>query len=110
MNHSSIYRMNNKKEQKKVISNPGKKNVVLQKSERRFYLTALFSIIVATFIIYLPILGNHFTNWDDNSYIQNNPLIRSVNLKQIFSNNLMGNYHPLTVLVYSIEFHFFNLN
>jgi hypothetical protein len=49
-------------------------------------------------------------NWDDDKYIQNNPLITSIDLKVLFSTYVMGNYHPLTMLGYAIEYQFFGLN
>jgi tetratricopeptide (TPR) repeat protein len=60
-------------------------------------------------MVYLPVLHNGFV-WDDEFYIQKNSLIQSINLKEIFSRNVMGNYHPLTVLTLAVEYHFFGLN
>lgn len=71
---------------------------------------ALFLIVIVSLIAYLPILNNGFVNWDDDKYVQNNPLIHSISLGDIFSTYVMGNYHPLTILTYAIEYHFFGLN
>lgn len=52
-------------------------------------------------------LGNRFTDWDDAGYIVNNPLIRDISaagLKRILSEPVMGNYHPLTILSYALEY------
>jgi Tfp pilus assembly protein PilF len=73
------------------------------------YYGALVIILLISFFIYLPVLHNGFV-WDDEYYIENNPLIYSINLKEIFSQNVLGNYHPFTILTLAIEYHFFGLN
>ena len=76
---------------------------------RRDY-TGLSLILLITFIVYRVSLSNGFVNWDDDKYIQNNPLITFIDLKALFSTYVMGNYHPLTMLGYAIEYQFFGLN
>ncbi len=71
--------------------------------------TALAGILLISFIAYLPILHNGFV-WDDIHYIKNNPFINAINLKQIFSQYVMGNYHPVTILTLAIEHRFFGLD
>ncbi len=68
-------------------------------------------IALVTFLCYIVILDNKFTNWDDLGYITMDTLIRDSSwhgIKEIFSldNPVMGNYHPLTILLYAIEFHY----
>lgn len=92
---------------KKKQQNPSKKRV--EKKENPGTLKNygfLLAILVVTFIAYLPALDNGFL-WDDDDYIKNNLLIRTIDLKEIFSTFLMGNYHPLTVLGYAIQYKFF---
>ncbi len=87
-----------------------KKPVLLkEKSNTTFNYAVLFGILFIALLSYLPALNNGFV-WDDDDYIKNNLLIRSINLKDIFSTNLMGNYHPLTVLVYAIQYKFFDIS
>jgi tetratricopeptide (TPR) repeat protein len=74
------------------------------------YYAALGGILLVTLVAYLPILQNGLLDWDDHAYINNNPLVHSIDLKQIFSRYVQGNYHPLTILTLAIEFHFFGLN
>lgn len=69
----------------------------------------LTGILALTFIVYIPSFNNEFV-WDDLVYIQQNPLIYSINLSKIFSAYLAGNYHPLTVLVHAIEYSLFKFN
>ncbi len=84
--------------------------VKASKPETWKYYGALAIIVLISFIAYLPVLNNGFVLWDDDIYIQNNPLIYSINLKEIFSKYVLGNYHPLTILILAIEYHFFGLN
>ena len=57
--------------------------------------------------------GHRFTNWDDDSYVVNNPVIRSVSPGSVFamfSTYAMGNYHPVTMLSYAINYRMTGLN
>ncbi|MBW8052065.1 MAG: tetratricopeptide repeat protein [Cytophagales bacterium] len=70
----------------------------------------LLIILAVTFIAFSPVLKNGFTNWDDDSYVLENKLIKELsysNVKKIFTTYKIGNYHPLTILSYAIEYHFF---
>jgi protein O-mannosyl-transferase len=70
----------------------------------------LGGICFLTGVIYLPSLANHFTPWDDNSHVYSNPLVRSLepkNLRNIFQSSIYHSYIPLTLLTYAIEYHFF---
>lgn len=71
----------------------------------------VFISIIVIFISYYPSLNNGITNWDDNVYITQNNLIKdfnSENLKSMFSEYYFGNYHPFTLVSYSIDFKLFN--
>ncbi len=70
----------------------------------------LFFILLISFLVYLPVWHGQFLNWDDDHYIRENPLITSLNLKDIFTTNVASNYHPLTILCLAIEYQFFKLN
>lgn len=69
-------------------------------------------IAIVTWLFLKICLDNKITNWDDPGYITNNALIKDVSgegLKQIFSTPIMGNYHPLTILSYAIEYSYVRL-
>ena len=71
-------------------------------------------LTIITFIAFSNIFKNDFVNWDDDLYLGNN-FIKNFSfsishIKDIFSSNILGNYHPLTVLVLGIENYFFNNN
>ena len=70
----------------------------------------IIALILITLGIYASSLKNLWTNWDDEGYVLQNKLVTSFDLKSIFSEQVMGNYHPVTVLTEAIEFHFFHNN
>ena len=64
------------------------------------------------FLVFKTSLYNQFTNWDDPNYITDNPLITSLSpahIKSIFTVPVMGNYHPLTILSYAIDYYWVQL-
>ncbi len=67
------------------------------------------AIAVITWLFLSTCLNNELTNWDDPGYVRDNYLIKDVSadgINNIFSlsNAVMGNYHPLTILSYAIEY------
>jgi protein O-mannosyl-transferase len=92
-----------------TVKNPPKALQVIEPDRRKIY-SALAFIVLISAVAYLPVFHNGLLDWDDEGYIKNNPLIYSINLKEIFSRNLMGNYHPITVLTLALEYHFFGLS
>jgi len=49
-----------------------------------------------------------YVNWDDPLYVTADPLIKDIStagIARIFSTAVAGNYHPLTILSYALEFH-----
>lgn len=66
-------------------------------------------ILVLTFIVFSPALRNELVSWDDYNYISENPVIQLLNAQNIahifhYRTFIMGNYHPLTILSYAIEY------
>jgi tetratricopeptide (TPR) repeat protein len=60
----------------------------------------------------LPSINNGFVNIDDDSYVVDNPDIKSIsihNFVKVFSSKYVDNYQPLTILTYMVEYHFFQL-
>lgn len=69
--------------------------------------SALFGlalILLLTLVVYLPILKNGFTDWDDTDYVKGNPLVARPNLGAILTTPFGGNYHPLTVLSLAVNY------
>ncbi len=78
------------------------------------YANLLFPVAIAviTWVVFQNCTNAQFTNWDDPGYITNNPIIRDCSwesIKTIFSTASMGNYHPLTILSYAVEYGFAGL-
>jgi len=103
------------KQKKKIIKNPNKTtkrakavNTDIKKkpSVNAIILWSVILVVITT-IAYFPAFNNEITNWDDDSYIVNNPTLKKISLentKQIFSEYYMGNYHPLTMLSLSLDY------
>jgi tetratricopeptide (TPR) repeat protein len=77
-------------------------------TDRRWILYC-FVIAFITVIAFLPALGNGFTNWDDDVYVTDNPLIHSLSipsLLRIFSPGsfVFGNYQPITMVTYALNY------
>jgi len=73
----------------------------------------LVGIIIGAFGIYATGFSNQLTNWDDTAYLTDNYFIRDFSwkgIKELFTSFYIGNYHPLTMLSYMIEYHFVELN
>src|SRR4051812_30256467 len=98
--------MQNKKEQKPLKPLAKKANAKAVEPDKTKTYGALFIILLVSYFVYQPALSGAFV-WDDSEYVLNNPWIRSINLKEIFSHYVVGNYHPLTILTLAIEHGFF---
>ena len=69
---------------------------------------------IVTWLFFKVCLNNQLTNWDDPGYIKDNAFIKDISAEGIknifsFSNPIMGNYHPLTILTYAIEYSYAQL-
>ena len=67
----------------------------------------IFFLSITVFIVYSASLKNNFTNWDDNSYVVTNELIKDLSLNNIpnfFKEQVVGNFHPLTIISLSIDY------
>ncbi|HNQ83786.1 MAG TPA: tetratricopeptide repeat protein [Bacteroidales bacterium] len=71
---------------------------------------ALLVILLISLLSYLPVFHNELLTYDDQAYIQNNPMVYSMDLKEIFTQNVKSNYHPVTVLVLALEYRMFGLD
>ncbi len=94
-----------------------KKKVLPTKSYNTFFIIASFVLVLITTSIYFKSLNNDFTRWDDNKYVTENPDIRTlhgdslnITFKKTLSSYVMGNYHPVTMLSYCIEYNKYKLN
>lgn len=92
-----------------VVKKPGSFGSSLQNQT----LPVLF-LLAATFLCYLPALTSDFIpTWDDQAYIIDNVLIRSLSfesIKSMFTTQVGGTYVPLPLLSYAIEYKLWGLN
>ena len=71
----------------------------------KYYLAAAVSLL--TFAIYLFSLRNDFVGYDDNTYVLNNPHIRSFDFnlfKWAFFDFYAANWHPLTWISHALDY------
>jgi tetratricopeptide (TPR) repeat protein len=79
--------------------------MLLSKQSKLVYCSAV--IIVTTIAAFSPSIHNGFTNWDDPQYVMENPDIRGFSPDHVvkqFSWITTGNFHPLTMLTYMVDF------
>ncbi len=74
---------------------------------------AIVLVLLVTAVVYSSALQNGITYIDDDMYLLKNPFLRDFSfkgVKAIFSSFYEFNYHPLTTLVWLLEFKLFGLN
>lgn len=74
-----------------------------------------FSILfIGIFLfIYSPVFTGEFLSWDDKDYIINNLEVKDISFTGVvdfFTKPYLGNYHPVTMLAYSLQFYLFGAN
>ena len=102
-------RDNKKKPNKLTKDIPTTPQPVVQKKNIHPGIWMLF-IAGITALVFSPMLGNGFTNWDDEGYILANGLLRGPDWKGIFTQQVVGNYHPLTILSLALNYALTELN
>ncbi|UCE08268.1 MAG: tetratricopeptide repeat protein, partial [bacterium] len=78
---------------------------------KKYKIISVVLISIVTFLVFVPTLKNDLLRcWDDYIYVVDNQIIHRLsleNLKKIFSTFLLGNYHPLTLSSFALEYQFF---
>src|SRR5881396_4215122 len=76
-------------------------------------LLIVFGLAVVTFGIYAQVIGHRFLTFDDNWYIEHNPMVnRGVTLAGLawaFTTFYEGNWHPLTWIAHMIDSQLFGM-
>jgi cytochrome c-type biogenesis protein CcmH/NrfG len=84
------------------------------KEKCRLHLGPVLLLVIATVAVYARILGHDFLYvWDDNFYVTQNPSAWGFSLQNIkgaFSNFYTGNYAPVQILSYMLDYTFWGLN
>src|SRR6266487_62393 len=103
--------MAKKQQQRKQKPNP-KKNIPTprapvkktRKGNKNILFLWLLLALAATAVCFFPMLKNTFTNWDDEYYVINDALLRGPDWQGIFSQPVVSNYHPLTIITLAINY------
>jgi len=79
----------------------------------RQHLWPLFFLLAATAAVYGRIIGHEFIlNWDDGFYVANNAAVQGFSIKNIravFSSYYCGNYAPVQMLSYMLDYELWGL-
>ena len=69
------------------------------------------SILIITFLAYIPTLSAGFVTLDDGDYVTGNYLLKDLShLNALFTTTVQGNYHPLTMLSLAINYQISDLD
>lgn len=83
-------------------------------ADKRWHAAAVPALLAVTFLVYAATLGHGFIlNWDDYDYIVRNQAIQGftpANFKVVFSKYFVGNYAPLHLVSYMLDYQFWGLN
>jgi tetratricopeptide (TPR) repeat protein len=85
-------------------------NELLSDKANLLYLSA---ILVITLLVLWRVTKNGFTDWDDNLYVVDSPLIRQLNwsaFKTYFTTLTSNLYTPLVTLSYAIDYKIFGMS
>lgn len=85
----------------------GKSSLNLSSASNYRKALALLIIVAATYFSYQPAIDAKLTNWDDDKYVTENLAIRDFsgdNVKKLLTNSFEGNYHPLTMISFAINY------
>src|SRR3954468_1754909 len=87
----------------KTISRPAVKQTVQKHSGSNKALPWLIiaALVAFSFVVFLPMLSNEFTEWDDTDYVTKNLSIINMDaakVQYIFTHPIAYNYHPLAII------------
>jgi tetratricopeptide (TPR) repeat protein len=90
-----------KKNRIKENKNFNKSNV-LPKDNNRIqlgrFLFLLLALVILTLYVFQPSFKNDFVNWDDQVYVQEQPLVLNKEYTKLLTTPVSLNYHPLTMI------------
>ncbi|MCC6932315.1 MAG: tetratricopeptide repeat protein [Deltaproteobacteria bacterium] len=67
-------------------------------------------LVFLTVLVYTPIYGNDFVNWDDPQYFTKNLAVQNFNWNHLLTKTFVSNYHPLTMLSLALDNKIFGQN
>jgi len=99
-----------------MLSFPPKRSGVISIAHKNIAVHMALCIVLvgATFAVYADTLGHSFlSNWDDSLYVVENEAIRGItwgNLKDAFTRFYIGNYAPIHIISYMLDYEAWGLN
>jgi tetratricopeptide (TPR) repeat protein len=101
-------------EQARHRSRSGRKETPASTSSsqsRRTSILLASALALATLVVFFPVAGHEFVNYDDSDYVTSNPHVQSgLNWKNIawaFGTSYASNWHPVTWLSHMLDRQFF---
>lgn len=89
------------------------KSGIFSSPEKRNFVFCLL-IFVLTLVVYNPVNGHPFVNYDDDRYVTDNPHVRAgltgETISWAFSSTEQANWHPLTWISHALDCQLFRLN
>ena len=102
---AEAFSMTKKKQFRAKKPNPTQTvSVKKQKSPQGSLAPWFYAAIAITAVCLFPMLQNEFTNWDDQYYVVNNRLLKGPDWKGIFTEPVVSNYHPVTLLTLAFNY------
>jgi tetratricopeptide (TPR) repeat protein len=74
--------------------------------------TMLYALILSILIVvvYIKLFSAHFISWDDGDVLLNNKDVHDFNVNAFFTNYYVGNYAPIAMIGFAIDWLIFNGN
>ena len=76
-------------------------------------LLAALALAYLVAVVFVPILGFEFVDYDVSTSVVRNPHIRGLsgeNLKHIFTSRCIESYYPIRTLTYAVDYSLWGLN
>lgn len=67
-------------------------------------------LLIVFCLVYFKLMHADFISWDDAEYVLENKDVHAFNLKALTTHFYVGNYHPLTMLNYALDWKLFKAN
>ncbi len=74
--------------------------------------TVLYILLLGVLLtlVYVKLFSSHFISWDDGEVVLNNKAVHSFDIKAFFTNYYVGNYAPLAMVGFAIDWMLFHGN
>jgi len=91
--------MSNRNKQKPDLkSEPSK-----EKSMKIPFLLSILLLTILTYFVYSSATDNQFVNWDDQVYVEEQPLVLKKEYAQLWKTPVSLNYHPVTMISFAMQ-------